>query len=292
MTALTSRMILVVTCGVALAASMTTAPIATAQEVPSQQVQTLQTSTGMAPKRKWTLGVYGNYSLNQHSADFADLPGTTGGLINAIFSPRTSTSPTDPNVTNTFGPPNFKGVNSSSVAFGALLELRASSELSVLLRVGYAKQDASFKTSYTQQGGRANGTAVDLTSEYTLDTKLSSFEITPMLGYKVVDELSVYAGLRIGLTSGTFSQKETLVAPSDGTFENGTRERNVISGDLPNFTSLQLAGVVGLGYDLNIADRLVLTPEAYYSLGLTQVIKDLTWKVNTIRAGVALKYRL
>lgn len=236
-----------------------------------------------AQQRKWLLGLYGNFAVIQHTADFPELPGTTNFRTNAIFTPRTNDYP---------GPANFQSVSASDLAFGLLAEYRVNNELSIHVRAGYSQQPATFTTTFSYRVGYANGKpAADATSEYTLQPKVTAIELSPLVGYTVWEGLQVIAGARMSFIAGTFTQKETLIAPSDGTFENNSRVRNELSGDIPDISTPMFSAVAGLCYDYPVGERLVLSPEVMYSFGLTNIVQNLSWKISDLRAGIQVKYR-
>jgi opacity protein-like surface antigen len=261
-----------------------TATMATAQTT-TEQI----TSTPAAQQpRKLSLGVYGAFNLDQHTANFTDLP---GDVANAVFYPRTAENP---------GPGNFTGGSASGVAFGIVGEYKLLPELSVGLRVSYAEQRTQFRTTYSQAYGVLNSAGDRLidgtaTSEYLLQTAIAVLGLEPLASYNVWDNLSVYLGARVGLAlSGKFNQSENIVSVTAGgvNYNNNSKTRNKRDGvDLPDLQTVQVSGVVGLGYEIPVTPRFVVAPEAFYSIGFLPVIKNLSWNVNTLRAGVSLKYK-
>jgi outer membrane protein OmpA-like peptidoglycan-associated protein len=167
------------------------------------------------------------------------------------------------------------------------------------LRLRYSMFNANFQSTeqalFSDQEELINGEF-----EHILDADFTSIDLQPMLSYNVFENLNVNLGLNIGyLLSGKFSQIEKITNPSNrGTFldENGNdtykRERNKYDGDIPLLNTWQLAGVAGISYDLplNKNKSLWLSPEIYYSYGLTDVADQTPWKMNSFYAGISLKY--
>jgi hypothetical protein len=238
------------------------------------EMRTESRSTG-----KLSLGVFGAYNLNLHNASFLELPAAP------LFTPRTGAP---------YEPAAFGSTSGGGLALGALLMYDLTEEMALSLRLGYGTHDASFRTTSTYPVGRADGTSADATSEYTLNTSIAAFSIEPLFSYRVVAGLQVYLGLRLSaLTSTTFDQRETLLAPTDGGFDAmRSRTRNVQSGALPQAQTLWISPVAGLGYDIPLGTSLTLSPEVFYSLGLTQVVQNVNWNVSTLRGGISLRYRL
>ncbi len=226
-----------------------------------------------------SLGAFAAYNLNFHNANFLELPAAP------IFTPRTGAS---------YEPAAFASTNSGSVALGALVMCNLSEEMAISLRLSYAGHDAAFRTTATYPIGRADGSSTDASSEYTLNATLSTFSAEPLFSYRIGGGLQAYLGARVSLLTGnSFDQRETLITPSDGGFDgNRNRSRNVQTGMIPQAQTLWISGVAGLGYDIPLSTNLILSPEAFYSLGLTQVVQNVNWNVHTLRGGISLRYRL
>jgi len=128
--------------------------------------------------------------------------------------------------------------------------------------------------------------------DHIIDAKVSSVGFTPLLAYQIQDQFAVKLGGTIGLlTSTTFHQKEEVAEPKDrGTFLGGSRVRNEFDSALPNASSLRasLDAIFSYALPLNKSRTSFLVPEVSFSLGLTNLTKDLTWKAHSIRGGFAV----
>jgi hypothetical protein len=230
--------------------------------------------------RRFSLGLYGSYGMDMHSANFLDLPN------NPVFTPRTGG-------TNEPGP--FTGTTSWNPVVGIVMEYLLDERLSVGLRAHYATQNARLTTRANYRVGRDDGTFADATSEYAISDSIQIIGLEPMASYNVWEGLSVHLGVRLNFaTSARYNQSETLIAPADGSFFGGTtpiRTRNVTVGDLPNANTFTIAPIVGLSYAIPIIDRLTVQPEVFFSYGLMPVVRDLQWTVNSLRPGLAVKYK-
>ncbi len=222
-------------------------------------------------------GLYGAYDLNQHSADFRQLPGV-------------------PNCC-----PRFEEGSGTGPAYGALVELPLTSRFFLNLRLGYMSHDATL-TAEEPTTVIVGGVAQQGAFTHTVDASLSTIGIEPMVSWNATGTsgLHVHLGFRLAtLMKNAFSQQEVVSQPANsGTFvdSNGndtqSRIRNEYSGDIPNASTLAISGAVGVSYELPLnADRtMFLVPEVFYFYGLSQVVDGLDWKVNAIRPGLAVKY--
>ncbi len=246
--------------------------------------------------KKLTFGVIGGYALNQHSANFAELPGFP------IYSPRTGAANE---------PGNFTGAGSQGgVTFSAFAQYEVSPQLAVQLRAGYA--DRSGKATTTENyvigllspigGSGTTRTSVDAQSLYTITGNFSTLNIEPTVVFTPVDNLplKVIAGVGVNLLmSKTFDQTEQLILPDNviAGFTDGRgtslypNTRNVQAGTtLPNASSLIPSVQFGVGYGI-LLNAVEITPEVMYSLMLGNFTSDISWKASGLRFAIAARVR-
>ncbi len=233
--------------------------------------------------RKFSLGVYGGFGADLGTANFLELPTAP------IFTPRTGGSNE---------PAAYAGAtNIGTWSAGIVMEYLITEQLSVGLRGAYSVQNSNLLTRSNYRVGRSDGSFDNATSEFTLDANVQSVAIEPMVGYNIVAGLNVHLGARVNITVGSaYTQKETLTAPADGGFfTTGGRIRNERTGALPNVSSLTVAPMAGLSYNINLTDRLILTPEAFFAYGIMPLVSDLpqntVWTASSARVGVSVKYK-
>jgi hypothetical protein len=162
------------------------------------------------------------------------------------------------------------------------------------LRASYAPQSASFLTSHQRRFGNPNGASELGTIQYSLATVVNTLGAEPFVKYYVWEGLHASLGARVNLAmSSSYAQSETLTSPSTGGFTpNFGKVANERSAEaIPEVSGVQVAGVLGIGYDVSLGERLVIAPEIAYSLGFTPVVANLAWRVNDIRAGISARLR-
>ncbi|MDT8324729.1 MAG: hypothetical protein RRA94_11485, partial [Bacteroidota bacterium] len=229
-----------------------------------------QTDTGNEA-RNHRFGIFGDYALNYHTADFQRLPGV-------------------PNCC-----PRFEEGDGSGFMLGVLYELPLASRLDLLVRLGYVDYSGTL-TAQEKEMLFVSPSYYEGTFEHTVDASLAAIALEPMVAYRVAGDFSLLGGLQIGLvTTAEYEQVETIIDPADrGVFvDTQQRTRNFSQGEIPEASSLAAFLVGGARYEvpMNESGTLFAAPEALYSLGLTQVVSDLDWSVNTFRIGVSLLYR-
>lgn len=220
-------------------------------------------------------GVYGGINLNFHSAQFTNLPGI-------------------PNCC-----PRFESGFGLGFNFGLLYEHRLSNVLSLGVRSGFHSLSGTLSTEEPTTVITPTG-PLDGVFEHTVESAFMNLGFEPSLIYSLTPRFNISLGLRAGQSlTYTFSQAETIIQPDGvGTFtdEDGNdtrkRTRNEFDGDLTNANTFQLALFSGLSYEfpLNSDNTLRLVPELFYYHGLSNLVKDTDWKVNSLRLTVAIKY--
>lgn len=135
----------------------------------------------------------------------------------------------------------------------------------------------------------------DVTVEDMIDTKISALganvfaTIFPLNNYP----LAVSAGFGLGIPfQKTFTQKETMLEPSEAVFENNQKNRKEASGDITNFQSTLMFLTFGLRYELFKTNSFVFSPNLEFQYGINNITNDLNWKINSAKAGIHIAYNI
>lgn len=221
-----------------------------------------------AQSQRDSYGIFGHLNLNYHTANFDSLSNC----------PSCS--------------PGFREGNGIGFSLGFLSNFILSDFLFLDMRLGYFVRNGVLKR-LEEDTVNLNAQAVKGIFEHTLDSKISSIGLEPMLGIRVWDAFSLHLGFHAGLIiQKDATHQEKIIEPATGTYENNMRTRLVKDVQIPDAASLRLAILAGLSYELplNRERTWYLQPEAFYSYGLNEVAKNTEWKINTLRLGLALKY--
>lgn len=101
------------------------------------------------------------------------------------------------------------------------------------------------------------------------------------------------SGRFANLIGKEFEQKETLekVEPTYS-FNNGSKERNIIRGEIPGLNSFQYGFQLGAGYEipLNKTGTMLFVPELRAGINLSKFSSNLDWKTNQAVIYLSLKY--
>lgn len=240
-----------------------------ASDAPAQQAP----RPGQEAPLLW-FGGYGGFHLNSHSVEF------TNTAIGENCCP------------------DFPDQEGNGIAFGLLVEMPLSDVLRLQLRAGLQGLGSDF-TATAEDARRttvisSNGdtSIVPIIVEQRLNADIATIAIEPTASYYVMPRLAVLGGLRASLVS-TFdvAYEEGIAEPANVRFLDGSDTRANFSGELATKESFALSGVIGLSYDLPIAEQSSISPEIRYAVGLTDLASD-GWKTNTFQAGLALKIAL
>ncbi len=190
--------------------------------------------------------------------------------------------------------PRFETGTGLGFNFGLFYAFPLFVDWDLNLRFGYYNLNALLSKEEPVILAGPDGTAIEGLFEHSIDASIASAAFAPSLSYRATERLKVNLGLRLGfLLQKSFSQKEEIKEPGFGVFyDTKKRTRHEFSGDIPNASAIELAGLAGISYSLPLSDSYewFLEPEAFYSLGITPIASNLSWNASYLSAGVAIKY--
>lgn len=221
-------------------------------------------------------GIYTDYSLNAHIADFRKIPDC----------PSCS--------------PGYKSGFGTGLGGGLVVDFPLSNVFTFSLRADYYNLSGLLKST---EGTTLimSGKAVAGEFEHSIDANLGSLGLKPTLKINPFGNFYLNLGAHGGyLLMKDYSQIERITKPTDAaTFLDkdgkGTekRTRNEFSGSLKDGTKLYLSVFGGISYEFWLGDNFILEPEISYFYGLSDIVDSPTvpkWQVQSIQAGIALKY--
>ena len=237
-----------------------------------------QTSIPQNDSLRSRYGAFGHYGINLHSADFKKIPDC----------PSCS--------------PGYETGIGTGLSLGILWEYPINQSFLFGLRASY--WDYSAKLTRTEPTTLiVGGTDINGEFEHTLKSTLASVGLEPTINYIPFKNFNVFAGFHAGsVIIKKYEQQEMLIKPDGAaTFldaqgnDSHSRIRNNLKGDLSKASALNIAGLFGVSYDLQInkSGTLILAPEAMFLYGLTKIVNSDSvnkWQSNSVRAGIALKY--
>ena len=134
----------------------------------------------------------------------------------------------------------------------------------------------------------------DAKIQHTLEANIKGIGIEPLVHFRLSDAIGVFTGLRCEFSlKGTIDQREELVAPDVGTFENGSRIRNTQSGNIFALQPIVVSAIGGLRVELpmNKDASVLFIPELSFGFGLNTVTGSEEWRVHSLRLGASLAFQ-
>jgi outer membrane protein OmpA-like peptidoglycan-associated protein len=215
-----------------------------------------------------SVGIVGASSLTSHSLDIRSLPGVPSCC------------------------PQYKNGTGAGFTLGALYELPVNSAMTLEIKGMFTRKTGTITALETKLIYDGKGSA-DGIFEHTIDATLTKIELVPTLRYKITGGLKALAGGSIGLASGaTYAQQERLITSSNVLFENDSRSRLQSSGIISGTAAFQAEIHAGLSYNvpLNSNATWIASPQATYSFGITNILQNEKWNVNSLNFGIAIRY--
>lgn len=219
-------------------------------------------------KSLWTYGAFGEFIVANHITDFSALPGV-------------------PNCC-----PKFTGGHGTGFAAGLLLQYRFYAYNNLFLRAGLQTFSSKLIANEPEWVIVDDKLTPAMIEHYIYADFTMPF-IEPMYKYNTISGFSVSLGLNMSyLMQNTYSQKEVLKKPAQGTFENGQRIRNVHSGTLQGVSPLLFLIDIASEYEFELDkyQRYILTPRFSFNYGLNSLFKDEKWRITYFSVGLSFKY--
>ena len=186
--------------------------------------------------------------------------------------------------------PQYENAQSARFAGGLKYTRHLDGRFSLTARLLYADYTATFEAR-EQTLGSLDGEEAMLTFEHSLEARVQTLALEPVLEFRLLPFLTLGAGLNAAaLVEKRYSQQEYLAAPAHAVYADGTRYRNRASGEIPETPGAVLSVVVVAGaiIPVNQSGTLAVHPEVGYLYGITGISGDTGWRVHAIRAGLAI----
>ncbi len=214
--------------------------------------------------------IFGSYLLNNQNANFSQLPGI-------------------PNCC-----PHFSSGDGTGFSIGIGTEMPLPYSLGFGLRLAYGFNKTTLtnrETTFIRLDDKLTAGAM----EHSLVARIGDIALEPLLSFNPFFDMKFFIGGHIGMiVQKEFEQKEELKEPANrGIFvDTGTRTRNKRSGEIPDANTVLAGMIFGASYGLpmNKNGSLTISPEVFYFIGMTNIVRSLEWKSNYLRIGLALTY--
>ncbi|MBM2816359.1 MAG: OmpA/MotB domain protein [Ignavibacteria bacterium] len=216
------------------------------------------------------LGVFGSFVLNRHFPDFREIPGIPSCC------------------------PSFESGIGFNGRAGLYYAYPLTKSFSLSAGIDYFSKNGLLSATESElinlSGARINGKF-----EHTLDAVFNTAGLNIGLITKLSNTYNVYLGARPGyIFSNKYEAQEKITEPADrGIFlDTGTPVRNHSKGNIPNPELFSFDIEVGFsaGFPLNGDSTLMLNPGLSYSIGLTDYVKTVSWKISSVTASIGISW--
>ncbi len=141
-----------------------------------------------------------------------------------------------------------------------------------------------------------NNNIEDIISQQVLSTSANFLTISPSVSVFPFDKSNLPLALHVGFSSGIFLSSnyemyEEILQPTGALFENGGKIRNNSSGDLQDKSDFFFSFFCGFSYELLKINSISLSSLITFNYGITNFLKSIDWKSNTINFGLNIAYR-
>lgn len=191
--------------------------------------------------------------------------------------------------------PNYKTGQGFGLNIGILGNYILLDNLSLGVKIGYSDLSGLISQDENKIVDNNLGTKSNGIIRHDLDVTLPSLSFEPTINFGLIENLKGFLGVGFNyLLSGDITQKETLVEPTNVTFENGKATRNEVAGSLDNLTNFLPFVSVGFYYDLPLNNKndLFLSPTISYKKMFGDVVEGVNWTVSKMSLGVQLRYSI
>ncbi len=189
--------------------------------------------------------------------------------------------------------PGYRSGSGLNFTFGIQSIFPIDNKLEFATRLGFQQLNSTLSKVEEIRVAGPQGEGVDGEFKHSITSDFNLIGLEPLLSYRFTDQFRLMAGIRLGLLiDKKFEQKEEIISPLFGTFENGQRTRNETNGDIPSASSFEIAFTGGISYDipLNHSHTLFIAPELFANIGITSLSQTQSWYNTTLRGGFSLKY--
>lgn len=216
-----------------------------------------------------SIGATVNYLATKHFADFSQLPGVPSCC------------------------PKYYEASGNGLEFGLLYREYLSKTISFSPSVGMVFSNGLFKAN-EEKSIIIGNTPEKAIIEHSLLTEFMILYVEVNFNYNLFNDFEFFTSVSLDyITEAKFKQKETLIKPENiGSFENGKRTRNEISGKINDINKLNYFLRVGINYELPLNKRksISILPGAAISAGLRNLLNDERWTLIHFTFGITILF--
>jgi len=196
----------------------------------------------------------------------------------------------------------FTNGSGNGLAFGLVFNKNINDFWGINFGINYSDRSGVFsRQNKFATRNLTTGLDEEVNTSVEIDTKLQFLDLTPGVNLELFDffngPLYFNPSLRLSIpVNGTFSQYEKIDNPSSAVFTNNdgskTTKRVVADNSFETFSMPNLGLVLGLEKLFRVSEFNSISIAASYDLGLSNVLSDADWKINTFNISFGYKYSI
>lgn len=174
------------------------------------------------------------------------------------------------------------------LAFGGYTDMAFTPTVGLIAGLAfYDNRSGSTSSTGTEQVQGVG--AVNFTQD--VDVSIAYFQIESLFKLTIPKSGFYFVmGPVLGFNISGETEATTTITTQGVTFQDGSNKQKSKSSLKDTQVRFELKG--GAGYDIPLSRLITLAPQLSFGYGLTNVVKDVKWKVLTIQAMASVKFNL
>jgi len=188
--------------------------------------------------------------------------------------------------------PQYKDGTGHGLMVGLSADWRLSSSFGLLSRLHLTLPSATMSAENSSGLVKnQNGDIVPLVRSHSLEASLTSLRLD-INGSLLLGKFRIFGGMAPELLlSPTWTSSSTIVSPSNITFGNKLRDTTFLNdAAITDASGMIMSVSAGIGYDIPLGLRTILTPELSGTIPLTPIVSTGTWKQTTIALTAHIRF--
>lgn len=176
--------------------------------------------------------------------------------------------------------------NGFGIVAGAQVDMMFSRSFGLMTNLQfYDNRFGSYSKSATEPN---NGNPVSYTQDY--NASVAYFQIEPLAKITTPGGFFFFGGPALGFSVEGSGERVTTLTTPGFQFQDGTTKQTA-KGSIDNM-NVRFELKLGAGYDIPVGMDMAITPQLSFGYGITNVVKDVTWKILSIQAMATYKFKL
>lgn len=172
--------------------------------------------------------------------------------------------------------------NGFGLVFGGYADMQFTPSIGLISGLAfYDNRSGSYSSTVTEQGVSYN---IDN------DASLAYFQIENLFKLSTPAKIYFVIGPVLGFNISSEGEQTVTIATPGYTFQDGSTKYTAKATIKDTQVRFELKA--GAGFDITLSQLMTLAPQVTFGYGITNVQKEIKWRVLTIQGLVSIKFRL